>query len=78
MVNFLTRKLYRGRITQLRGKDVITILTRNRMYEANVVAILKFKRDRILFFAFKGRSQVIEVNSGIEFACIIALPIKIC
>ena len=58
MVNFLTRKLRRGRITLQRRKDVITILTRTRMYETKVVAILKLKRDKCLFYAFKEKFKL--------------------
>jgi len=53
MVNFLTRKLYRGRITLQRRKDVITILTRTRMHETKVFTILKLKKDKFLFYALK-------------------------
>ena len=41
-----------------RRKDVITILTRTRMYETKVVAILKLKRDKCLFYAFKEKFKL--------------------
>jgi hypothetical protein len=55
MVNLLTRKLCRGRITLLRRKYIIEILSRNSKHEIKVVAILKLETDKFLFYAFKER-----------------------